>query len=346
MAQTSRIFARPLAIGSAAAFLLFSGSAMANPGQWERFWPKTDFSKHSVAFEEIMSGGPPKDGIPSIDDPQVRPAVRGEGPRGDRTGGELQDRRRRPRLPAADPDLARDRQRHGGRRSGLRHLLPALQLGDRVRPQARRPGARFRHHRQAAQQRPRHVRPPDRELVAAVHRHRDRGRVRRQGPQDSCRPASSPSRSSRSATRTGASSCPTTRDMRPYGANPYQGYDSAARPFLYRGDFPEGIAPMAYVVKVGKEAWPLDLIRKKGELIAGDIRLRWLCRPELGAGQRGDRGGPRHRQPDRRAPRRRCVEGRGARSHLRLRVPRLRARRNAPQGLSERRLPPKRFRVA
>jgi hypothetical protein len=30
----------------------------------------TDFSKHSVPFEEFMSGGPPKDGIPAIDEPR------------------------------------------------------------------------------------------------------------------------------------------------------------------------------------------------------------------------------------------------------------------------------------
>ncbi len=33
-----------------------------------RSW-KTDFTKRSVQWEEILSGGPPKDGIPSIDDP-------------------------------------------------------------------------------------------------------------------------------------------------------------------------------------------------------------------------------------------------------------------------------------
>lgn len=31
---------------------------------------KTDFSKHSVPYAEILSGGPRKDGIPAIDDPQ------------------------------------------------------------------------------------------------------------------------------------------------------------------------------------------------------------------------------------------------------------------------------------
>ena len=34
-----------------------------------RGW-KTDFSRHSVPFDEIRSGGPPRDGIPPIDDPK------------------------------------------------------------------------------------------------------------------------------------------------------------------------------------------------------------------------------------------------------------------------------------
>jgi hypothetical protein len=34
-----------------------------------REW-KTNFKKHTVAFGEILSGGPPKDGIPSIDEPK------------------------------------------------------------------------------------------------------------------------------------------------------------------------------------------------------------------------------------------------------------------------------------
>ncbi|MFB3116092.1 MAG: DUF3179 domain-containing (seleno)protein, partial [Gammaproteobacteria bacterium] len=33
-------------------------------------WRKTDFSKRSVSIEEITSGGPPKDGIPAIDNPK------------------------------------------------------------------------------------------------------------------------------------------------------------------------------------------------------------------------------------------------------------------------------------
>jgi hypothetical protein len=32
---------------------------------------KTDFNKHNVPFSEILSGGPPKDGIPALKDPEV-----------------------------------------------------------------------------------------------------------------------------------------------------------------------------------------------------------------------------------------------------------------------------------
>ncbi|MCK5646061.1 MAG: DUF3179 domain-containing protein, partial [Anaerolineales bacterium] len=33
------------------------------------YWPETDFSKHSIEYSEIFSGGPAPDGIPAIDNP-------------------------------------------------------------------------------------------------------------------------------------------------------------------------------------------------------------------------------------------------------------------------------------
>ena len=46
---------------------------------------------------------------------------------------------------------------------------------------------------------------------------------------------------------------------RPYGNNPYRGYDSSARPFLFNGELPpHGIEPMARVVRVEDRAWPLS----------------------------------------------------------------------------------------
>ncbi len=50
-------------------------AAQANPESWKlRGWDKTDFDRTSVDFSEILSGGPPKDGIPSIDNPKFAAA--------------------------------------------------------------------------------------------------------------------------------------------------------------------------------------------------------------------------------------------------------------------------------
>lgn len=65
-----------------------------------------------------------------------------------------------------------------------------------------------------------------------------------------------------------------------YGRNPYVGYDMSAAPFLYRGDFPKDIEPMARVVIVrtgsGKpKAVALEHLRLKGRLMLDDIELGW-----------------------------------------------------------------------
>lgn len=56
--------------------LLLAGSVYAQvttvlaETRWRGEWPRTDFSKRTVALDEIDSGGPPKDGIPAIDRPR------------------------------------------------------------------------------------------------------------------------------------------------------------------------------------------------------------------------------------------------------------------------------------
>jgi hypothetical protein len=57
----------------AAAFLasvLVAHAALAQSDADRREWPRTDFSKRTVELAEIQSGGPPKDGIPAIDRPR------------------------------------------------------------------------------------------------------------------------------------------------------------------------------------------------------------------------------------------------------------------------------------
>ncbi len=69
---------------------------------------------------------------------------------------------------------------------------------------------------------------------------------------------------------------PTNPAMRRYGDNPYVGYDESPWPFLYRGDIPEGVFAMQRVVKVGDRAWSLDLLRQRKKLkAAGGLVLRW-----------------------------------------------------------------------
>lgn len=63
--------------------------------------------------------------------------------------------------------------------------------------------------------------------------------------------------------------------FRPYGANPYRGYDTSPFPFLYDGEAPAGIAPLARVVVVGDRAWALDLIRDIEILKTDGLIISW-----------------------------------------------------------------------
>jgi hypothetical protein len=49
---------------------------------WRSEWPNTDFSKHSVDYQEIIGGGPPRDGIPSINKPSFVAVADASGYRG------------------------------------------------------------------------------------------------------------------------------------------------------------------------------------------------------------------------------------------------------------------------
>ena len=66
--------AAPMLAAPMLATLVFASAAVLSSSARAQFsdpeWPKTDFSKALVDLSEIQSGGPPKDGIPAIDDPQ------------------------------------------------------------------------------------------------------------------------------------------------------------------------------------------------------------------------------------------------------------------------------------
>lgn len=80
---------------------------------------------------------------------------------------------------------------------------------------------------------------------------------------------------------------------RPYGRNPYVGYDSLAQPFLYDGQMPpHGIEPLARVVRVGDRAWPLTRLAELGEITEAGVTISWaagkasaLDTADIGAGR-------------------------------------------------------------
>ena len=57
------------ALALVAALSLHPAAAREAPSHWTSEWGETDFSRSAVPFDEIFSGGVPKDGIPAIDEP-------------------------------------------------------------------------------------------------------------------------------------------------------------------------------------------------------------------------------------------------------------------------------------
>ena len=50
---------------------ILAGAVQADPNFWRHEWPHTDFDTTSVpSWAQILSGGPGKDGIPALSDPQ------------------------------------------------------------------------------------------------------------------------------------------------------------------------------------------------------------------------------------------------------------------------------------
>lgn len=65
---------------------------------------------------------------------------------------------------------------------------------------------------------------------------------------------------------------------RAYGRNPYQGYDSLTKPFLYNGDPPpHGIPALARVVRVGDRAWPVTRLAERGTVTEAGVTLSWTA---------------------------------------------------------------------
>jgi hypothetical protein len=248
--------------------------AFGNPMSWKAEWPKTDFSKTAVDFDSIMSGGPPKDGIPAIDAPKFVAL-----------GAYTHDA-------PTEPVIAFE---HGGaaRAYPLKVLIWHEIVNDTVGgiPVAvtycplcnsaivfeRRTKDRVLDFGTTGKLRNSDMVMYDRQTESWWQQFTGTGIV---GALTGVELRMLPSRVESFARFKerypgGKVLVPDDPNMRPYGNNPYVGYDTAARPFLYRGPMPDGIAPLAYVIKVGDEAWPLETLRESKRIESGDLVLTW-----------------------------------------------------------------------
>ena len=267
---------------AAMAALFLSQAAVAQqsaPPFWENEWPNTDFSKASVSYVEILSGGPPKDGIPAIDAPQFITVA-------DETD-----------IPDVEPVVTVEIEGERPRAYPIRYLTWHEIVNDRIGDI------------------PVSVtfcplcnsalvfdgRLGDRELTFGVSgklRNSDMVMYDRQteswwqqfdgeaivgellGSELTQLPGWMESFKEFRVRNPEGLVMAQPAAARPYGSNPYAGYDSLSKPFLYNGEKPpHGIEPLARVLRVGDAAWPLERIRKESEIVEDGLRITW------GAGQ-------------------------------------------------------------
>jgi hypothetical protein len=263
-----------------AALLLLAPIAASGgevPAAWERAWPNTDFTRIAVDPAEILSGGPPKDGIPAISGPEMIAAA-SEG-----------------RLDPREPVMVYEPEGAPARAYPVRYLMWHEIVNDEV---AGRPIAvTFCPLCNSGLIFDRRVNGQTLEFgVSGMLRHSDLIMYDRQteswwqqfsgaaivgemvGKELSPLPALLESwQGFRSRHPDGLVMAEPGRHRRAYGMNPYVGYDSG-RPFLYRGEPPpHGIEPLARVVRVGSRAWPLERLSREGEIVEAGYRLTWAA---------------------------------------------------------------------
>lgn len=236
--------------------------AFANPDRWEREGWKTDFTRTSIAFSEILSGGPPRDGIPSIDKPIFSPASQIT------TVGEREpvillkigdDIRAYPLQILTWHEIVNDTV------GGVPVAVTYCPLCNASIVFDRRVGERVFEFGTTGKLRNSDLVMYDRTTDSWWQQFTGEAIVgEMQGEKLTLVPSRIVSFGEFKAEHPQSQVLiPNNPEMRDYGRNPYAGYDSAAAPFLYRGEMPEGIDPMVRVVVVRTGAEPIVVAMEK-----------------------------------------------------------------------------------
>ncbi|MDA0368458.1 MAG: DUF3179 domain-containing protein [Proteobacteria bacterium] len=266
--------------------VIFVGAAWAQPSAWSYEWPDTDFTKTSVDFGDILSGGPPKDGIPAIDKPRhiALSAV-----------DQYDDFQIEPTEPVVGVTL------NGEMRA---YLLSVLMWHEIVNDEVggipvsvtfcplcnaavvfdRRLDGRVLDFGTTGKLRNSDLVMYDRQTESWWQQFLGEAIIGELlGERLTVIPARLESWANFKARANDAATLlvPTNAALRRYGANPYRGYDTSSTPFLYRGEALQslkrvGVAPLARVITVDrlgdgvKEAWSLDLLRERKRVETDD----------------------------------------------------------------------------
>ena len=257
--------------------LMVPGLGWADPERWRAEWPKTDFSNASVSdWTEILSGGPPKDGIPAIDTPSFVGVAR---------EGRLHDAE--PVITVAMSDVV-------PRAYPIRYLMWHEIVNDTVGEQPiavtfcplcnsamvfdRRVQGQVLSFGVSGKLRHSDMVMYDRETESWWQQAVGEGIVGvMTGVELRQLPVWMESWGDfRTRYPDGLVMEEPRQFQRDYGRNPYRRYDNAERPFLYRGENPpHGVPPLMRVVRVGDRAWPLSRLREAGEISEADVVISW-----------------------------------------------------------------------
>ncbi len=266
----------PIRFAAALALSLgLAAPALANPEVWKHEWPKTDFSQSSVEFREILSGGPPKDGIPAIWEPSFIAVG--------------QETRLDDREPVMTVEIAGTEPRA----YPIRYLMWHEIVNDVVGGQPiavtfcplcnsgivfdRRVKGELRSFGVSGKLRHSDMVMYDRETESWWQQAIGKGIVgQHMGDRLEQIPAWMEGWAEFRARNPQGLVMDEPEWRRSYGQNPYVRYDSSPRPFLYNGELPpHGIEPLARVVAVEGRAWPLERLRAAGEIREAGLVIRW-----------------------------------------------------------------------
>ncbi len=255
-------------------FLALASLAEAHPADWKREWPRTDFSRSAIDLSQIMSGGPPKDGIPAIDEPRFNTVnqITDLGPQEPVIALTLNGMAKAyPLRVLMWHEIANDT--IGGVPVTVTYCPlcnASLAFDRRVNEQVLDFGVSGKLHHSNLIMYDRQTESWWQQFLGEAIVGQMTGAALKRLPSRVI-----PFSEFRRAYPNGLVLIPPNSKARPYGENPYASYDGSGWPFSFRGDYDGPVSPLAYVVAVGPDAWPLEDIRKAGRIVHAGIVITW-----------------------------------------------------------------------